>query len=141
MSAGRKYCTPKEKQAILESQDGLCSCGCGQPVAIKVMDKNGVDYWQTLEGVEWEHTIANWLKAGKPDAAMLKDCHGWKTKKDIGRAAKDKRLRGETTSQWNGDNRFKGRIPKGQKLSGGSFQKGDFYRGLDGKLKERRKKP
>ncbi len=45
MSAGRKYLTPREKAEIWQAQNGLCACGCAEPL---------------IEGqVDWDHRIAN----------------------------------------------------------------------------------
>lgn len=109
MSAGRKYCTPKEKREIARDQNLKCACGCGEPIA---EERDGVII--ILKGTEWDHSTVNKFKPGKPDQALTKACHAKKTAKDKGKIAKVNRILGVTQSQW-ADNRKHHRPINGRK--------------------------
>lgn len=114
----RQHLTPKERAALYEAQNGLCSCGCGDPL------KGGL-YHE-------EHTIALCLNGqSKPDALMLLDCHKRKTKRDVSRLAKLRRLCGLTKSQWHKTHPGKG------KLKGRGFADSLFRRKFDGSVVRR----
>ena len=94
--SGRQRLTPLERSAIYERQGGKCIC-CGDPLT------DGL--------VEEEHTIALCLGGDpKPDALMLKRCHRPKTRADLARLAKLRRLAGKTRCQWHGTHRGKGEL-------------------------------
>lgn len=108
MSAARGYCTPNEKQALAEDQNGLCACGCGEVVATKEDKPNAK--WVFRKGAEFDHSTMNAWIAGKPDQILWKPCHRKKTNIDLGKNAKVNRIAGKTRSQWNGTNAHRGKI-------------------------------
>lgn len=114
-SAAEK-CTPRERQVLAEKQNGLCGCGCGQPIASKVED-----VWIFVPNTEDEHTIPNAILKGKPDSIWLKACHGPKTSRDRKVIAKCKRLAGEAGQR----KRRLARAAKGQRplINGAGFCK------------------
>jgi hypothetical protein len=66
----RRSLTRREKAAMIEAQQGLCGCGCGQEV--------------TMANGDGEHGLAVGLgNRGKPDAVWRRDCHKPKSAADL----------------------------------------------------------
>lgn len=83
----RRSLTKAEKAAMIEAQQGLCGCGCGQPV--------------TMETGEGEHWITVFCgNTDKPDSVWRKDCHKPKTKRDAKAHAKIRRLIKKQQGTW-----------------------------------------
>lgn len=76
MSAGRKYLTKREHDALLLNQGGLCaSWGCTSTGPFHA-----------------DHHIPNAWEPGKPSQLLCIPCHKAKTKLDVKNIAKVKRL-------------------------------------------------
>jgi hypothetical protein len=94
----RPYLTPREYDALLRRQNGVCCVkGCGS-------DKDLVAEHSTPLAFHW----------GKPDQLMCSVCHKTKTLRDIKAIWKAKRLNGDVLSQYERRKRF------GPKLRGRS---------------------
>lgn len=107
----RRYLTPRELQALLARQNGMCAVpGCGS------------------EGpFEADHSTVHAWDNKKPDQLLCVPCHKKKTKRDIKNIAKVNRITGKTRSQWNGDR-------KGRKIQGAGFR---GWRRFDGSIVEK----
>ena len=77
--------TKFEYAVIFLEQQGLCGCGCGEPLKEGFIDE--------------EHTIPNEFKPGKSDSLWLRECHKKKTAKDKADIARAKRRSGGKGSQ------------------------------------------
>lgn len=118
MKAKRAYLTPREMQAMLARQDGVCfasHCNSAGPFI--------AEHWFPV-------ALGN---ASKPDCLLCEDCAHKKTyglRGDISTIAKTKRLNGTTSSQYSrrekaGGSRIKGGGFKGWRKLNGEVVKND----------------
>lgn len=82
----RRYLTKKERAQMALNQQGLCGCGCGK--------KLGPD----SIGEHW--TMVAWDNEAKPDCLLTKDCAARKTKTDMAKIAKVKRIIRKRNGTW-----------------------------------------
>lgn len=110
MSEGRKYYTQKEWDAQLERQGGLCATwGCASAGPFHA-----------------DHFIPNKWEPGKPTQLLCKPCHKAKTKLDVKKIAKVKRIQ----------KKARGETKKKRKITNRGFDK-TKTKGFDGKVKDR----
>ncbi len=96
----RMYLTQREYDALLEKQGFKCCVkGC-----------------EATDDLIGEHSTPNAFKAGKPDQLMCTACHKVKTRRDMKAIAKVKRLKGQTSSQYERRKKF-GSTLRGRRLS------------------------
>lgn len=114
----RRYLTDKEKAEMVLSQRGRCACCSGKLQA---------------GNIEFDHTVAGWLveHKDKPDRAICRrPCHLDKTRDDVKRIAKVKRLlKGK---------RLHSTMRNGRKLQSRGFSK-EWTRRFDGSVVRRAK--
>lgn len=97
--SGRLYLTQREYDALLNAQGGACCVeGCDE-----------------TEGLQAEHSTPDVWRHGKPDQLMCAAHHKIKTRSDIKKIWKVKRLNGEAMSQYERRKKF------GSKLRGRGF--------------------
>ena len=107
MSAGRKYLSEREWDALFERQGFACAVfGCGNDGP-----------WEA------DHSTANAFVAGKPDQILCREHHVIKTKRDVKAIAKAKRLSGETSSQYSRRQKRGPLLKSARKLIGRGFDK------------------
>lgn len=95
---------PRVKARIVERQEGICACGCGQKLGM------------AAEPIEFDHEKAL-INGGTNDEqnlrALRRPCHAFKTKADVAEKAKVDRVRKkhlnlvEKKSQFPGSKRSK----------------------------------
>lgn len=113
----RRKLRPYERAQLFERQNGLCSCGCGQPLTGNPMlDQD-------------EHTNCRWVSGDDQlsnRTLMLRDCHKAKTARDKKAIAKIKRLIAKAA----------GTTKPKRKINGRGFDK-SLKRKLDGTVEKR----
>ena len=87
----RRYLTPNDMHAMLQRQHGVCASPNCMSEGPFEADHSTVHVWDNK----------------KPDQLLCIPCHRRKTKSDVKRIAKVKRITGKTRSQWNGDRNSK----------------------------------
>lgn len=116
----RKGFTPKQRQMVYDEFDGLCGCGCDEPLAGEAWD---IDHAVPL-ALGGKHDLSNWIP-------RLKAHHKRKTASDIKSISKAKRIAKRETEG-----------PKPAKLKGGGkiqsagFRK-DISRRMNGSVVRR----
>lgn len=115
----RRYLTDKEKAEMVLAQQGRCAC-CGE----KLQPPN----------IEFDHTVAGWLvdHKDKPDRAICATpCHRNKTRGDVKRIAKAKRLH----RSWFGEQK-----PKRKTIASRPFDR-RWRKRMDGSVVPREARP
>jgi hypothetical protein len=107
----RKYLTPREMRDLLMKQQGLCAApGC--------MSEGPFDA---------DHSTPHTWDDKKPDQLLCRPCHLAKTKRDIGKIAKVKRIANERTQfdkrKAAGGSRIKGRGFEGWRTLSGEIRR------------------
>lgn len=109
MSAGRKYYTKKEWDAQLEKQGGECAT-CS-----------------SIGPFDADHETPNAWEPGKPTQLLCKPCHKAKTKLDVKKIAKVRRIQ----------KREAGETKKKRKIQSPGFRK-DVRKKMDGTVEKKR---
>lgn len=112
----RAYLTPKERAQMAFDQGGLCGCGCDQPLGKETIG-------------EHVYILVAWGNEAKPDSLWRKDCSLKKTKEDMRKHARVRRLAGLT-------GQLKRRKARGHSLiqSRNTLAKGAMKRKLSGEV-------
>jgi hypothetical protein len=79
----RRYLTKRERADMAHNQGHLCGCGCDQPLGKETIG-------------EHVYILVAWGNEGKPDSLWRKDCSLKKTKEDMRKHARVRRLQGLT---------------------------------------------
>lgn len=106
----RQYLTDRERAALLQAQGGLCATwGC---ISTGPFDA--------------DHSTPQVWQKGKPDQLLCKPCHKAKTKLDVGKIAKVRRIRKRAAGETKPKRKIAGRgfdKTKSKKMDGSVVRK------------------